>query len=271
MLDLTSFKNWMLLEALENASCATHCSNVEDFFRKYSEFTQENVTAYFSEKINVWNPSSFNLYLNSLKWYAKFLKVNIEFPKQRKINRNKIQPFLTEKDFLEIYQKLPVIFNNGDKVQTIFKLLFELGLRPKEILQLKRQDFDLKDKILSITKTKTHVNRILPLSNDLCSKIEIIFNQEAEKINAFNIKNNFLNYMCKRISEMFNIKIHPYSLRHSFAHNLLSKKMQIPSLQVLMGHATPLTTLGYLKVSEKEAVDEARKILNKKQNKRKKK
>jgi site-specific recombinase XerD len=68
---------------------------------------------------------------------------------------------------------------------------------------------------------------------------------------------------------MFNLKgkLHPYIFRHSYAHNMLNKGIKLSSLQVLMGHSNPLTTLEYLGVSEKEAIDEARTLINKKARK----
>jgi site-specific recombinase XerD len=147
-------------------------------------------------------------------------------------------------------------------------LLFSTGIRPKEFIQLKRADFNFQEKILSIKNTKTHKDKTVILSNELCGMLPIVFNQEAEQTNAFNINHHHLTYIFQRIKEMMGISIQfsPYSSRHYFAHLMLKKGLKINELQVAMNHKNVLTTLGYLNVCEDESNEAVRKILNRKHN-----
>jgi integrase len=263
-MDLTGFQKHLLINGNSQASTKTHCDKVMSFFRQYDAFTQENLNSFLASKIEKWNGNSYNLNINAFKHYVKFLKTDIEIPKYHKTEKH-LKEYITKKELEDIILKIPLIFKNSIKAQIIFKFLFELGLRPKEILQLKRKHFDFENKTVLITKTKTHKDRNMPLSNVICGVLPAVFNREEEKQNAFNINNSYLHYICQRVNEMMGLKVklHPYILRHSYAHNMLNKGIKISSLQVLMGHSNPLTTLGYLGVSEKEAIDEARNILNK--------
>jgi integrase len=265
MIDLTQFKEWLLLNGASKASTETHYQKVKSYFKKYDLFTTENINSFFYSKLDLWNGNTFNIFLNALKHYAKFTKTNIEFPLWKKIEE-KVMPYITEKEFTEILDKLPLIFeDNYLKIKVILFLMLETGCRPKEIKELKREDFDLENKNVVIKNTKTHSDRKLPLSDSLCKLLPDIFQQEAEIINAFNITKQGLGYIFIKINKCLNLKkkLTPYSMRRIYAHNMLKKGLPLSSLQIEMGHKNITTTLGYLKVNEEEANEEARKILNK--------
>jgi len=264
-MDLTSFKEWLLVNGAEQASAETHCSKVASFFRKYESFTQENLNSFLASKLDKWVANSFNIYINAFNHYAKFLKLKIEIPKYHKKKKKDVEPYLSEKDFYDIVAKIPLIFKNSDKAQAIAILMFQCGLRPKEVCQLKRADFNFTEKIVLIKDTKTDADRVAVLSNSLCDMLPAIFSQEAEGNNAFNIRKHNLTYICQRINEMMGlkVKIKPYSLRHGFAHDMINKGLDLNSLKVMMGHSSINTTLGYLDVTEKEAQDKVRKLINK--------
>jgi len=268
MINLSEFKNWLLINGSAKASAETHCMKLASFFRQYETLTQENLNSFLATKIDLWTGNSFNLFINAINHYKKFLKIDIEIPKYHKTEK-RIKEYLTEKDFYDIVSKIPLIFEKADKIQAIAILMFSTGLRPKEIIQLKREDFNFDEKIVKIKNTKVHRDKIVVLSNTLCNILPIIFNQEAEQENAFNIKYHHLSYIFQKINEVMGLKIKltPYSMRHGFAHNMIKKGLDINSLQVIMGHNNPLTTLGYLNVTEKEAQDKVRKLINKRRKK----
>jgi integrase/recombinase XerD len=268
-MDLTTFKEWMLVNGASQASAKTHCDKVASFFRQYEAFTQENLNSYLASKLDKWVANSYNLNINAFSHYAKFLKMAIEIPKYHKNDKKRVKAYISDKEFFDIVSKIPIIFEKSDKTQAIAILMFSTGLRPKEIVQLKREDFNFDEKIISIKNTKTHTDRTVVLSNVLCNMLPAIFAQEAEQTNAFNIHHHHLTYIFQRINEMMGLKVRltPYTIRHCFAHDMIKKGLDLNSLQVMMGHSNPLTTLGYLNVSEKEAQDKVRKLINKRRAK----
>jgi integrase len=267
-MDLTAFKEWLLINGASQASVKTRCDKIALFFSQYEVFNQENLNAFLASKLNVWNGNSFNIFRNALYHYVKFLKVDIELPHSHKIHK-RVKEYLTEQEVNEILPKLDLIFDDFGKSKAIFILLFTTGLRPKELLQLKREDFNFETKTLAIKDTKTYQDRNVALSDELCKMLPAIFNQEKEEINAFNIVKGQLEYIFTRInqSHILKIKLSPYSLRHSYAHNLIDMGINLRSLQSGMGHSNPLTTLGYLNVSEKQAQEEIRNLINKRRKK----
>jgi integrase len=267
-MDFTAFKNYCLVNGLSQGSTQTFIAKVDAFFTRYAELNQENLNSFFVSKINVWNGNTFNLFINSLKHYAKFLKLELEFPKYHKVDK-KVKPYLTEKEVNDIIFKIPLIFENSPKVKAIFLTMFSTGIRPKEVLQLKRENFNFKDKTIVIKNRKTHNDIVVALSNELAVMLPAIFAQDEEKINAFNISKAGLQYIFSRIKEMMGIEIpfSGYTMRHSFAHDMLKKGVTLNELKNGMGHASIKTTLGYLDVSEKESIEAIRKRINKRKKK----
>jgi integrase len=267
-MDFKTFREWLLVNGFSQGSTQTFVDKVKLFVNKYPEMTQENLNSFFASKIDIWNGSTFNLFINSLKHYAKFLKIELEFPTYHKIDK-RVKPYLTEKEVNDIIFKIPLIFDNPDKVKAIFLTMFSTGIRPKEVLQLKRADFNFKDKTIVIKNRKTHNDITVALSNELAVMLPAIFCKEEEKINAFNITKTGLQYIFTRIKEMMGITIQfsAYRMRHSFAHDMLKKGVSLNALKNGMGHTSINTTLGYLDVSEKESIEEIRKRINKRRKK----
>jgi integrase/recombinase XerC len=267
-MDLLPFQNYLLVNGNSQASTKSHVDKIAGFFRQYSEFTQENLNSFLASKLNVWCGNSFNININAIRHYAKFLKMEIEIPKYHK-SEKRVKEYITDKEFYDIVAKIPLIFNNSDKTQAIAMLMFSTGLRPKEIISLKREDFNFETKTVCIKNTKTHKDKTVIVSDVLCKMLPAILNQEAEVLNAFNINHNHLTYIFQRINEMMGMKVKltPYSIRHCFAHDMLKKGLDLNSLKVMMGHSSINTTLGYLDVTEKEAQDKVRKIINKRRKK----
>jgi integrase/recombinase XerD len=268
-MDFTNFRNHCLVNGKSKGSTETFIAKVELFFKSYTELNQANLDAFFASKIDIWKSgSTHNLFLNSLKHYAKFLKVELDFPKYHKVKKNP-KEYLTEEEVNNIIFKIPLIFENPNKVKAIFLLMFSSGLRPKEVRQLKREDFDFQEKIVTIKDRKTHDYIKVALSNELAIMLPAIFAGEEEKINAFNITKDGLKYIFTRIKEMMGITIplSGYTMRHSFAHDMLKKGVTLNELKNGMGHSSIKTTLGYLEVSEKESLEAIRKRINKRRKK----
>lgn len=263
-MDLTSFKNYLLVNGSSQESAKTFCAKVKSFFNQHETFNQETLNTFLASKVEKWCGNSFNINRNAFNHYAKFLKLDIEIPKYHR-SEKRIKDYLTDKDYSEIVSKIPMIFDNPDKAKVIFILLFSTGLRPKEVINLKRENFNFDEKVVTIKNTKVHRDKTAILSDELCEMLPAIFNQEMEQTNAFNLTKDKLDYIFDKINEVMGLKIKltPYSMRHGFAHNMIKKGLDLNSLKVMMGHSSINTTLGYLDVSEKEAQDKTRKLINK--------
>jgi integrase/recombinase XerD len=263
-MDLQTFSDWLLVNGNSKASTKSHVDKIAGFYRQYKEFTQENLNSFLTSKLNVWCGNSFNININAIRHYAKFLKMDVEIPKYHRID-SRVKEYLEKKEFDDILIKLPLIFENGLKAQVILELMYFTGLRPKEVINLKREDINLQEKYLIIRDTKVKRDKKVVLSDSICKLLPMAFAQEAENLNALNITQSTLNYIFRTITKQMGLKkiLTPYTMRISFAHYMLKSGLKINELQLAMNHKNISTTLGYLKVSETESNDAVRRIINK--------
>ncbi len=163
---------------------------------------------------------------------------------------NQLLDSLKEEDFI------------GLRKRALLELMYGSGLRIYEVRDLKLENLNLTLGIVRI-KGKGNKERLVPIGKK-AEKVLILY---LEKRKAFLEKLGqespylFLNQRGKRLSERFIRKIvkdigrsfglfrlHPHSLRHSFATHLLNSGMDLRSIQELLGHSSLATTQRYTKV-----------------------
>lgn len=271
---IEQFIEWLNLNYEREATRQIYLRNVEHYFKKKDIFDQESIDSYFME-LNVANSSHARI-VSSFKIYQKFLinhtkePISIVYPRTRKA-RTGDPKYITEKELEEILAKLPVVFQDYDKVRAVIAFMFYTGMRPNEIIELKREEINLDQCRIELLKTKTHHDRDMTFPVEIKALIENYFSRCSEIDNAFNINKRYLDYICKKIKKCFGLKyFSPYVLRHSFAKFFMKiSNNNMTALQKLMGHSDIAITLGYLKSSNEEAIEIYNSIVNKKKRKKK--
>jgi site-specific recombinase XerD len=250
-MDLNEFKTWLSIHVGKKTT-SNYLKVMESFFRQYSEFNQDNLNKYLSSKIDVWCPAMFNLFFAGVKKYCQFSKVTVELPKAKRVER-KARPYVQEVNINEIIEKLPVLFNDYQKVKCVFSLLFLSGMRPKELYTLKRKNIKLDEHKIVLENTKTHNSRTIFITPEVEQDISTFFSREQEQDNAFNLGETTIQYYCQKITKHFNIKLTPYMLRHSFSHAFLKRtNNNLVALSKMLGHTSIKTTQIYSDIDEKE-------------------
>ena len=266
-MDLTSFQTYLSINVSQKTTM-NYVNQMAGFFRCHSEFTQEEVNKYLASKVDRWSDGSYNAFFKAVIWYVKFTKIPIELPEFKKVER-KPRTYLKEKDIEDILIKIPLIFGDGQKIQIIFELLFMSGLRPEELLTLKRNNINIEESKIVLVETKTRFSRTVFIPKELAIRISNYFNSEPEKENAFNLNNQSLGYYCRTISKHLNINIYPYMTRHSFAHAYYRRSgNDIVALAKLLGHTNLSSTQVYSDIDEKELKEKYNRAFK---NKRRKK
>lgn len=261
---LEQFKQYLKLNVNKKKSRDTYFYNVSQFFKEYKEFNQKNVEAFLANIVDKeLSNGTFNLCIFSLKHYAEFSKTDIKFPSAKKIAEKDI-PYVKYEDLEMINTYMPDMFLNYKKRNLIVHFLFYTGMRPNEILNLTRNDIDLKERIVTIRVSKSNKYRKVKYPEKLQSDLEEYFNSESEETNAFNVNLAYLNWTVSKISQELNFpyKLNLYSFRHGFAKYCLKNGMSIDRLQKLMGHADISTTQRYAKTTEEEALLDYDKYIN---------
>jgi len=146
--------------------------------------------------------------------------------------------------------------------KAMMELIYSCGLRVSELISLKLNDVNMKDKLIRVIG-KGRKERILPFGkiaeNSLRRYLDIRNKFIKNKDNNY----LFLNYRGGRISSRsvrriiakyirlasIKRKISPHTLRHTFATHLLQAGMDLRSIQELLGHAKLSTTQIYTQLN----------------------
>ncbi|HNP42055.1 MAG TPA: tyrosine-type recombinase/integrase [Nitrospira sp.] len=138
----------------------------------------------------------------------------------------------------------------------VLHLLYDTGLRAHEVAALRVCDFDGKRGVLTVRHGKGDKARVVPYGQQTRETLNEYFRQErpldalfvgSTTGEAFTVRGvqYVVNQALKRCG--LRKRVHPHTLRHTFAVHYLNNGGSLMRLQQLLGHAHLSTTLVYLK------------------------
>ena len=155
----------------------------------------------------------------------------------------------------------------------IIILLYSSGLRVSELVSLRLQDINLRNRTMRIFG-KGRKERIVPFSNialdaindylQNCRNLILEKNEIVNTTNALFLNNKGqqitprgVQYILKKIEEKtgINLDLHPHKMRHTFATHLLEKGADLRTIQEILGHTSLETTQVYTHVTTSKMVD----------------
>ncbi len=235
--------------------------------RKYSKETEKSYTATVKEFINSKKtPKDFlllysnksNATMRNIYFALKFFYENVlgekfceKIPLAKKAS--KLPEVLSRED---VKKMLDVIQNSKHKL--IFGLLYYSGLRLNEARKLKWEDLDFERKTIHLKNTKGNKDRIVFLHEKLIVLLDEIGRKKegsvlmSERGNLYNERTiqEIIKVTAKKAG--INKRVHPHTLRHSFATHLLEAGCDIRYIQQLLGHKDLQTTQIYTHVANKD-------------------
>lgn len=150
------------------------------------------------------------------------------------------------------------------QARAILMTLYSTGARRSELVRLCVHDIDSERMVVHIRKGKGGKDRDVPLCPQLLDTLREYWRWKKPKQYLFPSSNGKLGsdhpisdktvwYACHEAAKYAGIKkrVTPHTLRHSFATHLLENGADLPTIQVLLGHADLEATSIYLHVSRR--------------------
>ena len=206
----------------------------------------------------------------ALRGFLKFLgKNDISVPSPARIELGKTErkeiEFL-EKDEVERLLNAPrgtSLDNLRDKA--ILEMLFSSGLRVSELASLDKENFHLKKNEFSV-EGKGGKRRVVFISPETQKALYLYLQRRRDQDPALFVRHHktknvdnlrlsvrTIQRIVKKHATRAGITkdIHPHTLRHSFATDLLQNGADIRSVQMLLGHSSISTTQVYTHITDK--------------------
>jgi site-specific recombinase XerD len=155
--------------------------------------------------------------------------------------------------------------------RSILELLFSAGLRVSELSSLNRDQVNLKNQEFSVKGkggkfrivfvsdgAKKYLEKYLNKRTDIDPALFIRTNKNGfEKNDDLRLTSRSIQRLVKKHAKKAGITkdVHPHTLRHSFATDLLSNGADIRSVQAMLGHSSITTTQIYTHVTNKQLKD----------------
>jgi site-specific recombinase XerD len=149
--------------------------------------------------------------------------------------------------------------------RTLLMTLYATGMRRTELCRLKVGDIDSERMLIRIHEGKGGKDRDVPLSPKLLEQLRVYWRSLKQKPTTWlfpsaqhrradlPIDGKTVWHACRNAARRAGItkRVHPHTLRHSFATHLLEAGADLPTIQLLLGHAELRDTALYLHLSKR--------------------
>ncbi len=144
----------------------------------------------------------------------------------------------------------------------LLDFMWRTGVRVSEVINVKPRDIELKNNVVNIRKAKGGKQRRVLLGDETLKMLSdyICEGNIPEDQPIFPIQRDWVYKLVKRYGDVMGVKIHPHTLRHSFAIHLVRSGMDLRRLQLLLGHSSLSITQVYLQFKDDDLREAYQKI-----------
>ena len=144
--------------------------------------------------------------------------------------------------------------------RTLLETAYSCGLRLRELLGLRVTDIDGQRMVLHVRHAKGKKDRLVPLSPRLLAVLRSYWRASRPRTWLFPgnkpgtaLTDGTVQRIAKRTAVRAGLakRIHPHTLRHSFATHLLEAGVDLLTVQTILGHSHFYTTAKYLHISQR--------------------
>jgi len=261
---IQTFRQWMQQRRYADQTIKTYTSMLDTFLSNFPERKIEDINIRDIEDFNYYHvigkdfsASYQNQMINAIKlFYLKMLGINFELKELERPRKGRPLPKVIPKDYVkEMLQRIPNI-----KHKAALTLVYSLGLRRGELLNIKLSDLSSKTHTLAVRNAKGNKDRVLPVPNKVMELIISYYRIYRPSVWLFEGYKSGKKYSATSLSRIFHrylsvvLKNHNFTLhclRHSFATHLLEGGTDLRYIQEMLGHKSSRTTEIYTHVSTK--------------------
>ena len=257
-----SFKQWLIQQRYSENTIRTYVNMIETFLSYYRD---KDVAKIDIADINAFNydyiikegySSTYqNQMVNAIKlFFFKMMDVSLDIEKiERPRKSTRLPKIIPKKDLKKMLESIKNI-----KHRTALSLIYGLGLRRSELLNLRIVDIDSKRMLVSILNSKGNRDRTLPLPEKLLGLIRKYYTQYKPTYYLIEGPKEGQRYSPTSLQKIFKqslleVNKNPiftlHCLRHSYATHLLEAGTDLRYIQELLGHKSSKTTEIYTYVS----------------------
>ncbi len=228
----------------------------EHFGRSPSRMGAAEVREFLLHLAGRVRPNTFNGYVSALRF---LYGVTLARPEDgATLPRMRVPMHLpTVLTGVEVEQILGALAS--DKHRAVVMLAYGAGLRISEACHLRVEDIDAKRMLLHIRNAKRGRERYVMLSRRLLRALRAYWKRARPTGPYVFPGSGASGVLTRRAVHAALVRavrkagitktVSPHTLRHSFATHLLERDTDLRTLQVLLGHASLRSTMGYLHVS----------------------
>jgi len=163
----------------------------------------------------------------------------------------KIPDYLEQEQVEEILQAAET---SSTRDYLLLRFMWRTGVRVSEVINVTPNDIEFKNRAVNIRKAKGGRQRRVYLDEDTLKMLSeyILALDTPEDSPIFPISRVQVFYIVKKYGNMVGVKIHPHTLRHSFAINMVRQGTDLRRLQLMLGHSSLSITQVYLQFNDND-------------------
>lgn len=243
-MNLDRFEYWLIARGLSQTTVSDAVTRIE-YLGRSRALSKKGFESFIVSKRNSCTNNTFNVYLKALKLYGKYTR-DKQIETLKLLPRNSSPRSSLTAEELSRFLSTTVPHSNAEKCNygLFYKLLAICGMRPHELVKLKRRDISFSEGCLYLIDTKTHDTRKVPVPKDLLDDLSKIKTSPLFPTNASQWGSAFHRRL--KLAGIERRNLTPYSLRHTAITLLLQQpNSNLYDVQTLVGHKSASTTQIY--------------------------
>lgn len=184
----------------------------------------------------------FLLWKKIIKYCEEFFEMSfknnicdIDLGKKEKSDKHKI---FTSEEIQKVKE-----YSKFDKTAKIVMIYFYTGVRPSELLNIKRENIFIDENyMIGGLKTEAGINRIIPMHNEIKNIITELYNENKPYLFMNEEQNKKMTYdtyrdKFEKLMNALGLEHTPHDTRHTFATKCDEVGIRLDELKTLMGHS----------------------------------